>query len=308
MRKPAMSVVVILFLLAALSGCATWNAEKRAPLIGEIVDVGGEEYHLVDAGARDSALPPVVLIHGASVNLRDMKLALGDELAKTRRVIMIDRPGRGYSDRPEEGWRIDVQARVIRDAVAARGVERPVIVGQSLGGAVALAYALQYQEEMSGLVLLAPVSHEWPGGVSWYNTVATTPVVGFFFRRLVVPVYGALVAEKAVEASFEPDAPPPGYIDNAGLSLLFRPSDFHSNASDLVHLKKQIVQQQTRYGELTLPVKILTGTADDTVSPDLHSKALARQIPQAELTLLPDTGHALHHAETAIILQAINGF
>lgn len=295
----------VIFVVGLLSGCAAWNAERNAPMLGTHVQVNGSAIHVLDIGPRDSAKPPVVLIHGASVNLRDMKMALGDALGEDRRVIMVDRPGRGYSQRPEEGHRIAIQAQYIRDAVAALNVKDPVIVGQSLGGAVALSYALQYQDEMTGLVLLAPVSHEWPGGVAWYNDASQIPVIGFLLRRFVIPAYGQFAAPKGVEDSFAPDEAPENYAERAGLSLLFRPKDFKSNAADLAFLKPQIVEQQGRYNELTLPVAVVTGTKDDTVSPTIHSKALGREIAGATLTLLPDTGHALHHAETQAIMNII---
>lgn len=304
----AAAFIGLLALLASLSGCASLNAEKRAPILGERVGVDGEKMHVLVQGPRDSAKPPVILIHGASVNLRDMKIALGDRLAEDRLVMMIDRPGRGYSDRPEKGYLLDKQARLIKEAADAVGVKNPVVVGQSLGGAVALSYALQFQDEMTGLVLLAPVSHEWPGGVAWYNHAATTPIVGFFFRRLIIPAYGAIVAKDSVEESFAPDEPPNNYYERAGIALLFRASDFKANASDLVNLKRQIIGQQTRYGELRLPVAIAHGLSDDTVYPDIHSKALAEQIDGAALSLLPKTGHALHHAETQAVLALIESF
>lgn len=306
MRMSVIIIVVLLLLLSGVSGCASWTAERKAPPIGTFIEAKGERMHVVDAGPRDSTRPPVVLIHGASVNLRDMKIALGDELSKDRRVVMIDRPGRGYSTRNGEGYRLDVQARAIKAVIDDLGVENPVVVGQSLGGAVALNYALQYQDEMSGLVLLAPVSHEWPGGVAWYNNVSGWPVAGFLLRRLFVPIYGGLTAEKNIDGSFAPDAAPDGYYEQSGLALLFRARDFKANAADIANLKDEIIAQQDRYGALLLPVAIVTGEDDTTVSPKIHSAQLERDIDGAELTLLPDTGHALHHAETEIIIGIIN--
>ncbi|MEQ8934716.1 MAG: alpha/beta hydrolase [Amphiplicatus sp.] len=304
-----MTVIFLLLLvgaLAAVQGCATLAAEKIAPPIGKFVEIGGERIHLVDlAPSGGGEGPPVVLIHGASVNLRDMKLALGDELSKSRRVVMIDRPGRGYSTRPDEGWRIDEQATLIYAALVELGVERPVIVGQSFGGAVALAYTLKFQDDMTGLVLLAPVSHEWPGGVAWYNTVSGWPVAGFLLRRLVIPVYAPIAAKPGVAASFAPDEAPQDYYEKSGLTLLFRPGDFRSNAADLRNLKPQIVEMSRHYGEIRVPVAILTGISDTTVSPKIHAMALARDIRGASLDLLPDTGHALHHSQTAKIIAAI---
>ena len=302
------SLLIAFFIVAALtglSGCATWSAQKSAPAIGSFLEIEGEQIHVMDLGPRDSAFPPLILIHGASVNLRDMKLALGDRLSADHRVILIDRPGRGYSSRPEDGWRLETQARLIKGAADALGVENPVVVGQSFGGAVALRYALDYQEEMSGLVLLAAVSHEWPGGIAWYNKVSGWPVAGFLLRRIVIPPYGSLSAEKNVASSFAPDTPPEGYYEQSGLSLLFRPHDFKSNAADIAHLKAEIIEQQDRYETLTLPVAIITGASDTTVSPDLHSKQLATEIDGASLLLLPDTGHALHHSQTEVIIGVL---
>ena len=296
---------LFLLIVAGLSGCASWSSEKKAPPIGAFMEVNGEQLHVVDVGPKDSAKPPVIIIHGASVNLRDVKMSLGDRLAQDRRVIMIDRPGRGYSTRPQDGWRLAVQAQYIKAATDLLAVEDPIVVGQSFGGAVALSYALQFDDEMSGLVLLAPVSHEWPGGIAWYNSVSQTPVLGHMLRRLVIPIYGALVADQSVEESFHPDEAPDEYYERSGLALLFRPKDFKNNAADIANLKSEIIRQQDQYGEIELPVAILTGVDDTTVSPEIHSKTLATQIDGATLTLLPDTGHALHHSETDIILKAI---
>jgi pimeloyl-ACP methyl ester carboxylesterase len=305
MRVITYIVLFSIVALTGLAGCATWNAEKSAPMLGVQIDVDGEKIHVVDIGPRESAKPPVVLIHGASVNLRDMKMALGDILSADRRVILIDRPGRGYSDRTNGEWRLDRQAAAINGVVNILNVEKPIIVGQSLGGAVALSYALQYQDEMGGLVLLAAVSHEWPGGVAWYNSVSNTPGIGFLLRRFVIPAYGQFAAKSGVEESFAPDTPPENYAERSGLALLFRPKDFRSNAADIFHLKDEIIRQQDRYGELTLPVAIVAGASDTTVSPEIHSKTLAGQIDSAYLLLLPDTGHALHHAQTQAILRVI---
>ena len=296
----------LLLFLGGVAGCASWSAEKSAPMIGQTIDVDGVSIHVVEAGPANSDLPPVVLIHGASVNLRDMKMSLGDPLARDRRVVLIDRPGRGYSERPKNGHELAVQARLIHGAMEALEVERPIVVGQSLGGAVALNYALQFQSEMTGLVLLAPVSHEWPGGVAWYNNASQIPLIGMLLRRLVIPIYGQLSAKGGIEESFAPNDAPEDYYERSGLALLFRAKDFKSNASDVANLKDEIIAQQPRYGELRLPVAIVTGTSDSTVSPEIHSKQLAQEVDHASLLLLPNTGHALHHAETAAILDVIN--
>ena len=72
--------------------------EHAHPPTGRFVEVDGGRLHLVELGPAGA--PPVVLLHGASGNLGDMRLALGERLARSHRVILIDRPGHGWSDRP----------------------------------------------------------------------------------------------------------------------------------------------------------------------------------------------------------------
>lgn len=300
------SMIFVVAALFAIGGCSTWRAEKMSPPIGQFVEVDGERLHVLDIGPKESTAPPVVLIHGATVNLRDMKIALGDRLSASRRVIIVDRPGRGYSTRPSGGWRLASQARLIHDAVATLGVEKPIVVGQSFGGAVALSYALDYQDDMSGLVLLAAVSHEWPGGAAWYNKASGWPVIGTLLRRIVIPIYAPIAAKGGVIKSFRPDEAPEGYYEKSGLTLLFRAVDFKNNAADIRKLKPQIIAMEGRYSGIQLPTAILAGADDITVSPKLHSAALAREIPGAYFEVIPDTGHALHHSETAKVIAAID--
>ncbi len=308
-KRGVMSITLILTILAAaaaLQGCVAWTAERKAPPIGRFIDTGGARMHVLELGAANAAKgPPVVLIHGASVNLRDMKIALGDRLAAERRVIIIDRPGRGYSTRPERGYALERQAALIHATLNALGVEKPVIVGQSLGGAVALAYTLAYQDEMTGAVLLAPVSHPFEGGIAWYNHLSQWPIAGTVFRRGLLPLYAPLVARKSVEKSFAPDAAPAGYYENAGVTLLFRAKDFKANAADLTNLNRQLVAQSPSYAGIRVPVVIYSGDADTTVSPKIHADRLVKDVPGATLTMLPDTGHALHHAEPEVIAAAV---
>lgn len=307
MRVALVLLLTLVIALIGVSGCATITAEKNAPAIGRFVEVDGQQLHVLEAGLEHKGTAPsIILIHGASINLRDMDIALGEPLSARYHVMMIDRPGRGYSTRPKDGYRLSTQAALIHGAAKALQIENPIVVGQSFGGSVALSYALDYQEEMAGLVVLAGVSHEWQGGVAWHNSASNIPVLGFFLRRLIVPAYGQSVGPNGVASSFAPDEAPSNYYERVGLPLLFRASDFKSNAEDIVHLKREIIAMQDRYGELDLPTAILTGDGDTTVSPEIHSKTLAKQVKGAYFQVLPDTGHALHHSEKDIIISVID--
>ena len=104
--------------------------------------------------------PPVILIHGAGANLQDMNLALGERLAVRHRVILVDRPGFGFSARKAgEGSSPAYQAAVLRGVLDRLGIDRAIMVGHSWGGTLALAFALDFPERAAGLVIIAAPTH-----------------------------------------------------------------------------------------------------------------------------------------------------
>ena len=139
--------------LAGVAAVVNWQArvaERRHPPIGNFITVNGVRLHYLDAGEG----PPVVLLHGNSSMVQDFALSILEPLARTHRVIAIDRPGFGYSDRPTDVvWTPEAQAALIRDALDRLGVEMPVILGHSWAASIALCFALDYPDEIAGVVV-----------------------------------------------------------------------------------------------------------------------------------------------------------
>ena len=101
----AVIVVAALAVLALVTQAGVWLAQRAHPAKGRMVEVAGGALHIVDIGPRDAAGPPIVMLHGASSNLEAMRQPVGERLAKHRRVILIDRPGHGWSTpRPPRGF------------------------------------------------------------------------------------------------------------------------------------------------------------------------------------------------------------
>jgi pimeloyl-ACP methyl ester carboxylesterase len=309
-----MIILTVLIIAAAIGAGAAitiWGIariEAAHPAAGRFVDVAGGRLHMVELGpAADEERLPIVLVHGASGNLEDLRLALGDRLAVDRRVILVDRPGHGWSDRP--GGSADAsparQAALIAQALDRIGVERFVLLGHSLGGAIAVALTLAYPDRIAGLVLLAPVTHPWPGGIAWYYNVLSTPVIGTLFARTVALPLGALLLDGGAASVFAPQVAPADYLRRAAVRLLLRPAEFVANAQDVAVLKDFVTAQAPRYGEIAAPTVILTGDADATVSPHLHSAAIAAAVRDARLIVLAGVGHMPHHTDTDVVLAAI---
>jgi len=306
-----MTIIILAVAAAVLGGLAAFTAlgvrriEQAHPPAGRFVEVSGGRLHLLELGPADA--PPVVLLHGASGNVADMRVALGDGLARRYRVILIDRPGHGWSDRP--GGRADAspaaQAALIHQALERIGVRRAIVVGHSWSGALATAYALAYPDDVSGLVLLAPVTYHWPGGIGWYNPILATSVIGpLFAHTIALPLGGFLVAP-GIRNVFAPQPPPVGYRERAAVDLVLRPQELIANAEDLADLKAFVTAQAPRYGAIQVPVTVMTADRDNTVSPRIHSEAIAKVLPRGKLIVLPGAGHMLHHTAADRVIEEI---
>jgi pimeloyl-ACP methyl ester carboxylesterase len=294
-------------LIAALGlvGVTQWRASAREsaaeaafPPVGGFVTVDGHRIHYVVKGSG----PDLVLIHGASGSLRDFDFSLIDRLATDYRVIAFDRPGLGHSD-PLANPGLAAQAHVLKSAAAALGAPNPVVLGQSYGGAVALSWALDGGPR--ALVLVGSPSLPWPGTLDpWYRITANP--VG---RALAIPLVTAFVPESyvrtAAKSVFAPDPVPQGYVDHIGTALITRRTTLAANAAQVNALRAELVRMEPRYQDLALPVELIHGDADTIVPMTIHSGPLSRLLPDANLTILPGTGHMPHHSQPEAVIAAI---
>ena len=299
-------VVAALVALALITQTGVLALQRAYPAQGEMIEVTGAKLNVVDIGPRDAAGPPVVMIHGASSNLETMRQPLGDLLAKNHRVILIDRPGHGWSTRarPQDSTPA-IQGRMIDEALEKLGVGRAIFVVHSWSGALGALMALDYPRRVAGLVMLAPVAYPWPGGVGWYNKVVTTPVVGPLLAYTITLPLGFFLTEPGARGAFLPQIMPDDFVGNTATSLLLRPREFLANATDLMTLKAAVKEQAPRYANIRVPTVIITGDIDKTVSTNIHSRPLAAVVPNAKLIVLPDVGHMVQYAAPELVTREI---
>lgn len=278
----------------AFSGCAGYSRREIAelwPPIGQFVEVDGRTVHYWEQGSGY----PVILIHGASGNLRDWTFGIAPRLAERFRVIAFDRPGFGYSDRlPRRGWVPAVQAAHLREAAARLGAENAVVVGHSWGGALAMAWALLYPDEVRGVVSVSGATMPWGGEIPFISRLGASPV-GPLVGAVVSAYARPSIVEPVIEKVFAPQPMPAGYLAHFGWPLSTRARSFRWNARDLAGLNAELVEQSARYPSLQLPVEILHGTADNVVSPRIHAHGTHALLPSSRLTLLEGLGHMPHH-------------
>ena len=305
MTLPRLAASLLIAVLG-FAGVTHWRASAREaaaaaafPPSGQFVTVDGTRLHYEIAGTG----PDLVMIHGASGSLRDLTYALRDLLTDRYRVIVVDRPGLGHSD-PLDDTSLAAQARIIKAGVAQLGVTDPVVLGQSYGGAVALAWALEGGPR--ALVLVGSPSMPWPGDLDLWYRVTSNPVG----RALAVPVASAFVPESyvrsATRAVFAPDPVPPGYEAYLGSALTLRRATLATNTAQVNALRAELVTMEPRYPTLTLPVELIHGTADTIVPLHIHSDPLSQRLPDATLTVIDGAGHMPHHAHAEQVIAAID--
>ncbi len=301
------SLAALIVGLLLFTSFQTRRIEKRFPPVGELVETGAGAIHVVERAPDGPERGAVLLVHGASGNFADMSVALADRLAALGfRVFSLDRPGHGWSARlPSRASSPELQARMLREAMARRGVARAIVVVHSLAGVLGLAMALNAPEFVRGLVLVSPASHPWPGGVAWYYTLAASRALGPPFRRLIVLPAGLAYMNAGVRAVFDPNPAPPDYIGRTRLPLVLRPGHFKANAEDMVDLAAHVAALSPCYGAIRAPTAIVTGDSDRIVYARIHSAGCARDIPGATLTTLAGVGHSPHHSAPESVVAAI---
>lgn len=266
------------------------HAERAVPPLGEITSVDGTRLHWVGRGSG----PAVVLVHGLGTQMRSLTHPLLDDLERDFRVLALDRPGSGWSEPRRDGRAglradADMLAAFIRD----RGLERPVIVGHSLGGAIALATAVHHPDTVGGLALLAPLTRlvDDPPDV-----LAPLEVHSPLLRRLVaatVAVPATLLRERAtLREIFAPEPVSETFAVQGGGMLARRPKAFVTASKDLVSVPDDLPEVEARYGSLDLPLGILYGEGDRILAPDVHGVPMRDRVPDATVRIV-EGGHMI---------------
>ena len=297
-------VAFVLLACAIVTIIVSNRIEKKYPAIGSFIEVNGTRLHYVDEGPKDATV--VLLIHGASSNLRDMLIPARKTLGSKYRIIAVDRPGHGWSERGLYSATPDAQARTLADFLTALKVDKAVVFGHSFGSVLATAMAVERPDKVSGLVVASPATHPWPSGkTNWYNHLARWPVIGWLFTRTLALPAGVSRIPSATNCVFAPNQVPAGYLEEAGIELVMVPRRFMDNSEDLVGLYSHTQRYHNRYKEIKVPTIIITGDQDTVVSKDIHAENLARDIAGSRLFVVKNVGHKPDYALADLVAASI---
>jgi pimeloyl-ACP methyl ester carboxylesterase len=288
---------------ALYSRWRTAQAEKQHPPHGQFIEVDRVRLHYIDRGEG----PPVLLLHGNGSMVEDFESSgLIDALAKTNRVIAFDRPGYGYSDRPEyRNHDPRAQAALLRQALLRLRISRPVIVGHSWGAMVAVWMALMNPADVRGLVLLSGYYFPSLRLDVPFAALPAVPGIGTLMRYSLSPVITRLMWRPLMRRLFGPPQTSERFLDEFPTWLALRPSQLEASASESMMMRgaaRELAQQYTR---LKVPVTLLAGDTDRMVGTRGQTERLHELLRTSTMHIVPGGGHMLHHQALNEVVVAI---
>ena len=295
---------------ATLGALAIWvarqarKAEGASPPSGKVLTVEGVPVHYLERGEG----PPVVLLHGNMVRAEDFVASgLLVELAKNHRVIALDRPGYGYSERPSDRlWTAEAQAALVKRTLEQLEVKKPTVLGHSWGTLVALELALLSEVAVQRLVLIS--GYYFPAARVDVALAAppAIPLLGDILSYTVLPVAARITLNKTVKAMFAPKPVPANFLKVLDREMLLRPKQIQAAAQDAVFMIPGAARLRKRYREIESSVVIVAGDNDLVVDVDAHARKLHEEISGSELIVLPGVGHMAHYAAPDQLAGAID--
>lgn len=301
----ALKALGILLMLAAL-GFAVSKAPDRsleslvprwAPPPSDFIEVDGQIVHYRDQGPSGDPLP-LVLIHGTSASLHTWEGWVAG-LSTARRVISFDLPGFGLTGPNAEGDYTDARyVAFVRGLLARLGVERAIVVGNSLGGEIAWQLALADPARVAGLVLVDAAGHKFePESLPLGFRIARIPVLREPMRW-VLP-------RRAIEDSVLDVYGDPSRVTAALVDRYYELALREGNRVALMRRMDQLAPGPVeRLPEIKVPTLILWGGRDRLI-PLRWGEAFNQAIPGSRLVVFPKLGHVPQEEDPAATLAAL---
>lgn len=263
-----------------------WEAARRqVDWVGRHHRIGGESIHYMEAGQGE----PLLLVHGFfawSFTWRKNLPALGERF----HTYAVDLRGWGLSQRGSTlAYGLDAQADLLAAFLNAMQIERAALMGHSMGGEIALRFALRHPDRLKGMVLVSP-SALVQRRKRWVERhLLQLPAVGPLAVRMAV-LNPRFAARSVRQAHHRADR-----VTTADIAGYYLPARLPGSAHSLVRVLRDVDfgAAADRLGEVRHRTLLIWGENDPWV-PVAHGYRLAELIPQAELVTIPACGHVPH--------------
>jgi pimeloyl-ACP methyl ester carboxylesterase len=305
MRRALRILLYVALALLALVVVLNWmwaRLPDEPAATGRFVKLDGTRIHYVERGAGNGGRA-VVLIHGLPGTAADFDRVAA--LLPQRRTIAYDRAGFGHSDGGYHDF--DRQLELLANLLRATGARRPVLVGHSYGGTLALAFAERHPEAVGGLVLVDAAAGGAHSGVlerarSRFIQFLSWPVVQPLADLTLSRVVRKASVESGDATAFDPDP-----VDEAHKRRLLesnmRHEDLDAYAAEQLEADDAIAGVDRGLRALAVPAIVIQGEGDRLVEPE-HGHRIAAALPHARLVLVPG-GHMVPYVHPDVVAGAV---
>ena len=282
----------------------TVPAETLADEDSLFIEVNGVKVHYKTYGQGE---PVFVLRHGFGASLFSWREVTAP-LAEMGTVIAYDRPAFGLTERPlewegESPYSQDSQVELVIGLMDALGVEQAILVGNSAGGTISMLTALKYPQRVQSLILVDPAVYAGGGAPGWIRPLLGTPQM-----RHLGPLVARQIQTRGPElvelAWHDPTRLTSEIME--GYQKPLRVDNWDKALWELTVSSRESGLAE-RLSEFDLPVLVITGD-DDRIVPTEQSLQLAKEIPNAQLVVIPQCGHVPHEECPDVFMQAVTDF
>jgi pimeloyl-ACP methyl ester carboxylesterase len=276
----ASAVLAVVVIAAANAIVVTDETKPAAADIGSILRLpGGQLQVRIDGPA---AAPAIVLLHRLGGSLHEWDQITG-LLARKHRVIRIDLLGHGGSQKPHSGYSIGAQARLLAAALSRLNVTRALVVGHSMGGAIAIALAEADPGAVARLILIDSNSRTRYFHLPLLARLAPYPLLG--------PALWSLMPDAMVRSGLHVMFAPGFAVPDQAVRDLRRMT-YTSYTESLREFERYLDARglAQRLAALSLPRLVIWGEHDQLVSPAAPQEY--RRIPHVRVVSMPRSGHS----------------
>ena len=287
---------------------ATWEPDRSVEKLAvrwaaspsSWLEVSGMRVHVRDEGPRDDP-NPIVLLHGTSASLHTWD-GWSEGLRKSRRVIRFDLPAFGLTGpNPTNDYSTSAYVKFVVQVVDALGVQTFALAGNSLGGHIAWATAINHPQRVSQLILVNSAG---------YPIVSQSVPIGFQLaqvpglRTLMQYVLPRGVVQSSLHNVYgDPSKVTPELVDRY-YELTLRTG----NRAALAYRLQQGLNGDTEVlKQLKIPTLVMWGALDKLIPPD-NAKMFMRDVPHAQLVMFDDLGHVPHEEDPQRTVEVVRKF
>jgi pimeloyl-ACP methyl ester carboxylesterase len=282
----------------------TKTIAQLADADSQFVELNGINVHYKKWG---EGKPTFILLHGFGASLFSWREVI-EPLSKFGTVIAYDRPAFGLTERPlewegENPYSPQAQTDLVIALMDELDIEKAILVGNSAGGTISMQVALQHPDRVQALILEDAAVYSGGGAPAWSRPILKTPQMNHL-GPLIARQIQARGKEFIKLAFHDPSKITPDIFEGYQKPLQAENWDKALWQFTVASQESGLVERLT---ELTVPTLVITGD-DDRIVPTEQSLRLADELPNATLSVIPQSGHLSHEENPVEFMQAVTEF